>query len=695
MYPVSEAYKKAMKAEAQTFEIRGMVGTAEFNNGNILDGSFTISNQCCDSTKMELGSVYIGELRCTFRNLPIPRNSWSGKEIRPVFRLLTEDGWEEIPLGVFTVSSANHKEAGMEVIAYDNMAKLDKNASFDVSSGDAYTFLTTISEACGIPFGMTKNEVGLLPNGKRTLGLYADNDIKTWRNMLSDLAAALGSFATVNREGALVLRMYGGEPVDDLDDHHRFSGGSFSDFSTRYSGLYVTDRDSSTTKYYGDGSEGLTMNVGANPFLQYGLSTTVDKMRQEVCDALLAIDYAPFKVSAIGNPAYDLGDIFTFSGGIADEGKRYCLMKYSFAFDGEYRMEGIGEDPALASGNSKVDKNIIGLVDGAKEASAVYFYSYKNAEEVRIADGEQKQIIFVKFAAKTDTHVVFQAEVCLLVETTEDDGCFDAVARATYFINGEEVPDVHPAETWQDGEHILHLIYDVSATADEQINTFSVFLNMDGGSAVIPAGNSRGVIFGQGLAANGGTWDGEIRAADEVEAVRLTGIFGYRFTDTGDASFNEKEDMGISDGIADFSLAGVFSFGFTDSALIPVFYTRLDANEGEWEYSASEIEVKDSKFQLKSGVQSAYLYTDDIATDRISRIFSYNSGALYAVSFDGGEEWLKYEDGWTSSGVSGMDGAALSAITEKEWMEELAGTVMIRVQLTTGNTLTDIEIYGG
>ena len=697
MYDVSEAYITAMKERGQQFRIYGTIGDVDFTAENVLDGSLSITNQCCEASKMILGAVYIGEFKATFRGSDIQRNSWQGREITPMFGLMTEDGWEDIPLGIFTISEANHKAAGVEVTAYDAMAKLNKGASFNVSSGKPYRFLQTICNACNVTLGMTQEDVEALPNGSRTMGLYADNDIDTWQDMLSELATALGSFATINRNGELIIRQFGDTVVDDLDDEHRFEGASFSDFSTNYSGLYVTDKDTATVKYYGTGGAGLTMNIGANPFLQYGLGVTVDSMRQAVCDALTSIDYVPFKASAIGNPAYDLGDVFVFSGGIADGSQIYCLMKYVFKYDGTYEMQGVGENPALATGNSKVDKNIEGLIRGNDE-NKVYFYSYRNSDQIEIGDGEQKQIIYVRFAAKTSTHIVFQAEVCLYCETTSDETTDyeydDAVAKAHYYINDTEIEDVHPTETWQDGDHILHLIYDVANVTDQQINTFSVSLEMDGGSVTIPTGNSRGVVFGQGLAANGDNWSGELYGSDEFYPVDLGALLGLNFTDSGIAALQTPTPAGNNENIPLIDLGSLFTIGFTDTAA-SVFYVRYTTNDSGWTYNSDEIQISGSNFALKSGVQSAYIYAPDTDLSAVERVHCYNSGALFAVSFDHGSTWLKYESGWTASGVGGMDGEDIEAITAAQWAEEFNGSIQIRAQLTTGNTLTDVEIYGG
>jgi hypothetical protein len=69
--------------------------------------------------------------------------------------------------------------------------------------------------------------------------------------------------------------------VDTIDDAHRFTGGSFSDYVTRYTGLSVVNMEDSTTSYYAeDEDDGLTMNLGSNPFLQYGVAATKERWQE-------------------------------------------------------------------------------------------------------------------------------------------------------------------------------------------------------------------------------------------------------------------------------------------------------------------------------------------------------------------------------------------------------------------------------
>ena len=117
--------------------------------------------------------------------------------------------------------------------------------------------------------------------------------------------------------------------------------------------------DQMTNYYAMEEDDALTYNLGSNPFLQ---GENAELMCRQILSAMQQIRYVPFTVDMIGNPAYDLMDVLRFEGGFADEDKVSCITKYSFHYNAKYTCSGVGSDPALASANSKSDKNIAGLM---------------------------------------------------------------------------------------------------------------------------------------------------------------------------------------------------------------------------------------------------------------------------------------------------------------------------------------------
>lgn len=577
MYSVSDAYKKAMHAKVQRFRMTGTItdGKTEvsFSDDNILAGSFSITNQCSGNQELQIGQVYIGELDATFLNLSLTRYSLKGMQIKPVFGMRLSDGrYEDVPLGVYNIKEAHWTASGLVIKAYDNMSLLDKNCNTDQSTGSAYDMAQLAMKACGLELANSQAEIESLPNGKENLSLYAENDVETWRDLISWLAQTLGCNAMADREGKILFKPYNQYVVDALDPEHRFSGGSFSDFETRYTGLSCVNLADKMTKYYHvEEDTGLTYNLGTNPFLQYGVDETKDKMRTEILTALQQVDYVPFKCSLIGNPAYDLMDVFSFTDGIADGNKLFCMTKFTFHYNGSYEMEGVGENADLASAKSKSDKNISGLLSQAVEQGKLGIRTFTNASAYTVKSTDVK-IISIQFASSEKNHMQFlgqaiiditadqkkrsaeaagtitvpipvdepieaaggssgtdpigstkttdvNVEVELPVEWTEDG---EAVVTATYELNEEKVETFHPVQTWHSGKHTFPLYYPLEAVLPDVTNTFNVYLKIAGGSGLIDAGGIIATISGQAMAAES-PWDGNIELEEQVSLFSMGG----------------------------------------------------------------------------------------------------------------------------------------------------------------------------
>ena len=543
MYNVSSSYISAMHKCVQKFKVRGTVGNVSFTDENILAGSLSISNQCSGSDNIEIGQVYIGELDCTFLGLAIDRNCWYGKEISIDFGQCLEDGsYEFIPLGVFTVAEAGYTVSGVVVKAYDNMAKLDKTCSSLSTGAKPYNLAKIACDACRVALETSEAEFLHFPNGKVTLGIYAENDIKTYRDALSWIAQTCCCFVTASRSGGILFRQYSGEPADIIDDAHRFTGCSFSDFSTRYTGLSVVNIRKQTTSYYAvSPDEGLTYNLGSNPYLQNAVSHSLSTMREAVLKKLAEIDYVPFKAACIGNPAYDLGDVLIFSDGIADGEKQSVITKFTWTYGREYVMEGVGRNPALASANSKSDKNIAGLMSKTASDDAFRCTVLRNGAEVNIADGEAKSVIFARYLLASPSHVRFNFEVLLSVAADEDtDNLADVsidgktlllnpkptqnfvTVKAIYKSDGEEIVTRYPVEMLLSGKHILTLQYDLDHD-DSLAHSFDLWLQVSGGSVSIAENDAYEVISSTGLAADN-KWEGTFRGDDGNLYIVIDGV---------------------------------------------------------------------------------------------------------------------------------------------------------------------------
>lgn len=283
MYNTSEYYNIAAAKPIQEHRITGTIGTSglTFDNSNIIEGSFQITNQCTDTNALVFGSCYVGELTCEFTGLEysasnqngIHFSDWIGLSIVPTFGIYCEDNhqWDSVPLGVYTIKEAVHTENGVQITAYDDMSKFDVEIPADklsyllsLKTDNLYAFAAYVCWQCDVVFGMTRQEFDALPNATSTVSnieIYGDNsdnaefanDINTYRDVLYWIAQTMCCFATMNRDGYLVFRKYPSTstPVATIGPDDRLEGMTLADYVTHVTGIYVTNLDDNKEMYYG------------------------------------------------------------------------------------------------------------------------------------------------------------------------------------------------------------------------------------------------------------------------------------------------------------------------------------------------------------------------------------------------------------------------------------------------------------
>ena len=690
MYQVSDAYLKQTKEKVQTFRLTGTVNKIAFTNHDILSGSFTITNQCSEQNDVKIGSVYIGELKCTFKP-DLQVQDWTNAQIVVSEGLLIGDKWEDVPLGIYTVSEANDTEYGIDITAYDNMAHFNRSCSVDITIGTPYELLTLACTTCEAELGMTQAEVDALPNGTESLSLYTENDIETWQDFIFWVAQATGTFATMDRQGKLVLRKYEQTVVDTLTNHDRFTGSKFSKFETRYSGLSCVNMADDTTSYYcSDPDNYLTYNLGSNPFLQYGVDSYKEQIRRAVLTALLQIDYVPFETSCLCDAMYDLGDIIRCTDGIAP-GKLGCVMMYDYTFNGGYKITGFGSDPALATAKSKTDKNLEGLRNNVS-TNEILFFNYENASAIQIGDGESKAIIDIRFTSSVSIGVLFQAEILLEATATEA----DVIGTIEYTLNDVTIIGYNPTETWKNGKHILSLMYMLMIEGNS-INRWLVKLNIAGGSIAIAQGAVRAVIYGQGLV---GTveWDGFITVEEKLTQIAVLDSLTVSkdMICTVVADMIDVDKNIVSEQLQTVQLEDITTVGnLLDKAEIRwgiVSWTFT--TDSEFTYSSRYVTTKDGAFKL--------------ATEFVNKSVNQNidRGMMNVVDLDSAEfESIQSVvvsdviDSVSESGNSDAESATEQVVKYLLWSEDKYYTIQDDVvnEITiSGDILqaADFETYG-
>lgn len=546
MYPVSENFIKVIQSNSRSYFWTGEITTKkgqkyQFENKDIVKGSGYITRQCCGNTEIELGTVYAAEMGISLFT-DIDRYSLEDGTITLSFHLDVGGHFEEIPMGIFEISEANRSTKTLEIKAYDCMLNFEKSFKNTLSSGTPFDFFSLACENCHVPFAHTRADIEAMPNGKFIYGIYGENDIESWRDLLFYTAQVLGCYCQINRQGQLELRKYGNVPVMQVSDKQRFSS-SFSDFITRYTAVNSTNQKTTTAEYYAlTPDDGLTMNLGVNPLLQFGLKDTREKIIRNILSDISKVRYVPFDSETIGNPALDIGDVISFSGGHADDTQIAAITGMTVKINGKTTLKCVGKNPRLSQAKSKNDKNIAGLLNSV-EVGKITVHSYMNSSPFTVGENDA-EIVSLEFASQDDTDAEFHGSILIDITAEEvqktasgklndqdisvswnEDG--RAMLKVTYVINDNVINTYYPIETWQSGKHILNLYYPISKLDENAYNTFKVRLSVTNGSGFIDRMQAICTISGQGLSA-GNVWDGRLSFEEKFVPVADVGSLSFR-----------------------------------------------------------------------------------------------------------------------------------------------------------------------
>ena len=673
MYPVSANYLTAIRAPAIRSRIQGTIGSTAFTDENILQGSFSITNQNSGSDSVQIGTVYIGELDITLVGLSLSRYSLNGVAITPTFGLrLADDSYEDVPLGIYYIGEANYTRDGLEIIAYDVMSKLDKTMYLTTTTGTPYELASLMATECNVTLANTEEEFEAFANGDQTLALYTDgSDIETWRDFTSWLAQACGCYVTANRAGEVEFRQYNTTVVDTVSAGTRFLDASSSDYETRYTGIYVTNMADDTMSYYGlETDDALTYSLGGNPFLQYGVAEVLEPQRRAVLDALAVIDYVPFKVETVSNPMYDLGDVLSFPGGRGDAAKYFCVNKFTWTHHGSMELEGVGDNPALMTARSKVDKDITGLQNTVAEVGLKYLI-FENATAINIGDGSRTRVLRLHFQMDKESYLSIDME--FLFATLADSETYTEV-ETEYFIDGVEIIGHNPAMTCIDGRHVMRVRWD-ALTMESGAHNFEVYFTADGGAVNIPVAGINAWVDGTGL---GGEppWDGTIEVEDAITPLTFT--MANISDSTPIVTFKTPTPITASDTISAlaFALATI-----TDDAeaLLGIFVSPTQYTSG------GTVPTTSGKWVATTNGQ----YVDSVEVTGLTKFTSITGTQIgYLASFDGGTTWY----GW--DGITWVQDLEMTYTTISEITTWPSSPTIIRAIFKVGETCAGFMLEG-
>lgn len=597
MYSVSENYISKMFDSIQTHRLSGTVDGVPFTDADVIGVSYT--NQCAEK-KVALGSVNIGTLKLTFLSDILNRGEYFGKTITlsdSLYLGLDEDEepiYEAVPIGVFYIAEAVWTAAGIDITAYDALSKFDGTLNVDQTSASIYAFCQFLATETGVTFGMSQADVEALPNGTEILGIYEENNLETYRDLLSALAQMVGGFAYAGKDGKFYLRSFDDTSVLTVPKNRRMSGSSFSDYETYYDTVCYTDVQSKEVKYFGDG-QGLVMNLGNQPLMQLGTFSAKERRANAIVDSIKRMQYTPFKFSMLpASIALDLGDVVTLTDDHSGDTSNGAIMSITWTYNKSFTVQCFGDNPNLRSAQSATDKNIAGLQNSTTQNEVTY-YNFTNLNKITIEPEVETEIASLTFfAAQTTTVKIMHEFLMDMVKDLSINGSYEIhyyldEELLTYkpresvsaLIGTVEVPIVpepeegeEPTEEkqveWETAELAItrDFFYVLRDVAPNVRHLWQVKIITHGiESTEIGVQNAHITLEGQRLYGSE-YWGGQIDVRENINRISLVGMGVKEMTESVIVDVENAETITVSENITAIDIKGLGILTLSESVQI-------------------------------------------------------------------------------------------------------------------------------
>lgn len=427
-YQTSALYKEAIdKASRVTFidgELTTPSGTViQITNDVIDQGSCYITNQCVSGDAFAYGSVFAAEAGITLKT-EIDRYSLYDSAIQLFFNiLLSNNGYERIPLGKFFVNDPKRIGKNISIKAYDDMVNLGVEIE-ESTTGKPFELLTLISSKFNFELAQTQEEIEALVNGDKLLSVD-QTLVSTYRDLLSYIGLITCTFAHFDRYGKLKLSTYSTEVTRTIQAKQR-TVSSFSDFETFYSSLAASFLVSGSyvTYLHAEETNGLLYDMGEVPIIQ-GTAKTNQETLDLIYSQLALVKYTPCDVTFNGDPSIDLGDKITNIDRLGNK-ITSLVTYYKWTYRGRHQIKSAGSNPKLANMKEKTSKEITKLqTEIAKKNIPVYTYTNASSYEVQ----SEEIIAILNFSASDDTSAVFMTTVNFEMD-------LDGVVELSTYLDG-------------------------------------------------------------------------------------------------------------------------------------------------------------------------------------------------------------------------------------------------------------------
>lgn len=340
MYNVSTEYKNYIKMPSRTLSSRILIGSETYTDYEIAD--MKLEGDLVPGEEFTLGTTVCTKFEATIMtdNMVMALNV-----VKPYIGLEIDGTVEEVPLGVFNIDDVKDVKGNKQIVAYDNMMKLEKAYFSDLTyPATIQAVANEIAQKAEVAFN------GTLPN-------YTIEKIegKTLREAIGIIAGICGGFARMNRVGQLEIVQLTTTDIEISPDNF-FGNLEKADKSFTIKKITAVKEDNSTiTAGSGLASEEITFS---NNFI-------TQSILNNILNAYKNFSYMPLKMEWQGNPCLDVGDIITVID-VDNTVYQIPIMRLKLTYSGGL----MSKIEAVAKSESKSEYNYKGSISKKVEVIA-------------------------------------------------------------------------------------------------------------------------------------------------------------------------------------------------------------------------------------------------------------------------------------------------------------------------------------
>lgn len=410
MYNVSDAFWKAIQGNNHTYSISGQIITDTdpilIDDDNISSDELSIDYEAVAGDNHEFGALRASILRITIFS-DADRYGLFNNEIALDFTLDTDDGAETIPLGKWYILTPVREGQKLIIEAMDGSNKFHVEL-IESTQAVIYDMLVDVCQTCGVPFGMTRQQVEALPNGTA----FISNDqefVRDYHETVSHIGKLTLTIPKINRYGDLVLVPYGNNPRTDLDFSASPSSPVMNDVISDYDVFYTGLRcrminDNQWVDFAVGDNSGLVMDLG-DIAIASGLEATLEEYLAVMLAYVQTIKYTPIEIDIDCNPVYDIGDKIIY-----ENGETVYIHRLLWKYADIGKIECVGQNPRLRVEDD--NRALMAQVQQELRTKEVYLYRATNVSAISFIGGgddpaSMRRLFQLPFAALIDTTTMF------------------------------------------------------------------------------------------------------------------------------------------------------------------------------------------------------------------------------------------------------------------------------------------------